>query len=365
MALWVTGDYMAVGNTSDQISAILIKNNYITPVVLKDLQNEAATRGIRLEKLLAEKKLIKPVLWKLTLAEYLDIPPITLSQFTPGPALLELLPKDVMSRKMVIPVGRAGKLLTLAVADPFDMMAIDEISMLTGLQITPLIASESEITEMIGRVFKESTQGLDMEQVMKEESEVEVLEADSQEQSLDEMLESAEGAPVIRMVNMILVEALRTGASDIHIEPMEKKVRLRYRIDGVLSDRPGPPKGMQSAVISRIKIMSELNIAERRVPQDGHIKMKLGEKATAKLARLQRTGEAALQISSLVAEIGREAELDHAAVTAGAAMSRAQSFITVAGERARIGHDTLRLIDEQHHREDGAPHGPHGATLRR
>ncbi len=278
---------MAPGNTSDQISAILLKNNYIAPGALKELQDEASSRGIRLEKLLTEKKLVKPAFWKLTLSEYLDIPPITLSHFTPSAALLDILSKDMMIRKMVMPVGRAGKVLTLAVADPFDMMAMDEISMLTGLQLTPVLASDQEVLETIGRVFKEATQGLDMEQVMKEDSDVEVLEGDKEEQSLDEMLESAEGAPVIRMVNMILVEAMRTGASDIHIEPMEKKVRLRYRIDGNLSERPGPPKSLQFAVISRVKIMAELNIAERRVPQDGRFNIKaLGKEVDLRVSIL-------------------------------------------------------------------------------
>lgn len=138
-----------------------------------------------------------------------------------------------------------------------------------------MATTEEQVTETLSKLFAESSQGLDMEELMRDsDSDVEVLDEDESDQSLDEMLESAEGAPVIRMVNMILVEALRTGASDIHIEPMEKKVRLRYRVDGRLAERPGPPKNLQSAVISRVKIMSDLDIAERRVPQDGRFNIK-------------------------------------------------------------------------------------------
>jgi type IV pilus assembly protein PilB len=210
----------------------------------------------------------------LALAEYLRMPPIGLAHFTPSSALLDLVPQEMMQRRKVVPVARVGRLLTLALGDPFDLTAIDELAATTGLKIVPLAAPLPEIQAILDRLSAEGAKGLDLEELMKEEGELQILDEGQDEQSLDEMLESAEGAPVIRMVNMILVEALRTGASDIHIEPMEKKVRLRYRIDGALVEKPGPPKGLQNAVLSRIKIMSDLNIAERRVPQDGRFNIK-------------------------------------------------------------------------------------------
>jgi len=259
-----------------KISSILLDHGAITNEALADAEEAARNKGMRLEKYLVEMKLVNARQMTLAVARYLNMPPITLSHFSPDPALLSLLPKDVMSKRLAIPVTQYGKTLTLALGDPFDLMAVDEVSTLTGLEVIPVVAPENEIGDALGKVFAKVSQGLDMEALMREDEggDVEVVEGEDEELSLDEMLESAVGAPVIRMVNMILVEALRTGASDIHIEPMEKRLRLRYRIDGALVERPGPPKNLQAAVISRIKIMSDLDIAERRVPQDGRFNIK-------------------------------------------------------------------------------------------
>jgi type IV pilus assembly protein PilB len=187
-----------------------------------------------------------------------------------------------------MPIARVGKSLTVAFSDPFDLMAIDELTATTGLAITAVVASEIDIISVISKLSAEASQGLDMEELMRNESDVQVGDdAVKEELSLDEMLEKAEGAPVIRMVNMILVEALRTGASDIHIEPMEKTIRLRYRIDGALVERPAPPKNLQSAIISRVKIMADLDIAERRMPQDGRFNIKaLGKEVDLRVSVL-------------------------------------------------------------------------------
>jgi len=166
-------------------------------------------------------------------------------------------------------------------------MTVDELTTTTGLHITLVVAPENEIQECISKLSTETSQGLDMEELMRNESDVQVIEDAKDDQNLDEMLEKAEGAPVIRMVNMILVEALRTGASDIHIEPMEKTIRLRYRIDGALVERPAPPKPLQAAITSRIKIMSDLDIAERRAPQDGRFNIKaLGKEVDLRVSIL-------------------------------------------------------------------------------
>jgi type IV pilus assembly protein PilB len=268
---------MVTQATTGKISAILLKNRILDADTLARAEEEAQAKDVRLEKLLVEKHLVASDQMTLALAEYLHVAPVSLAHFTPNPQLLEMIPRDTMKKRLAIPVSRVGRTLTVALGDPFDLMAIDEINTLTGLDVCPLAAPENEITDALSRVFADATQGLDMEELMRDsESDIEVVEGEEgvDELSLDEMLESAEGAPVIRMVNMILVEALRTGASDIHIEPMEKQVRLRYRIDGKLTERPGPPKNLQAAVISRIKIMSDLDIAERRVPQDGRFNIK-------------------------------------------------------------------------------------------
>ena len=200
---------------------------------------------------------------------------------------MDLLPKEVLQKRLIIPIARAGKSLTIALGDPFDQMAIEEIANLTGLEIIPTVGAEHEISETLNKIFAKSASGLDMEDIMRDDSDVQVVEDEKKDESLEEQLQSAEGAPVIRMVNMMLVEALRTGASDLHIEPEEKSVRIRYRIDGNLVERPGPPKSMQNAIISRIKIMADLDIAERRMPQDGrtHIKA-LGKEVDLRVSLL-------------------------------------------------------------------------------
>lgn len=270
-----------------KISDILIRNKVIDAEALKSAEDEAKASGLRLEKFLIEKKLVKGEDMALALSEYLRMPPVSLAHFIPNPQILELIPNEIKKKRLVIPLAKLGKSLTVALGDPFDLMAIEEIASITNLNVTPLVASEQEVQNALAKIFKDSTHGLDMEELMKDESDVQVVEDQKEEQSLDEMLESTESAPVIRMVNMMLVEALRTGASDIHIEPMEKQVRLRYRIDGSLTERPGPPKSLQNAVISRIKIMADLNIAERRIPQDGRFNIKaLGKEVDLRISIL-------------------------------------------------------------------------------
>ena len=272
---------------ADRIKQILLRRGSITTEALVEAEEDARELGVRLEKFLSEKQRVPPAEMALALSEYLQMPPVSLAHFTLNKALLEKIPQEVMSRRRVVPLAQTGHALSVALADPFDLMAIDELSASTGMGIVPMVAPETEIQAVLDRLTAESSSGLDLEEIMTEEGDIQVLEEGKEEVSLDEMLESAEGAPVIRMVNMMLLEALRTGASDIHIEPMDKKVRLRYRIDGSLVEKPGPPKALQNAVLSRIKIMSDLNIAERRVPQDGRFNIKaLGKEVDLRVSVL-------------------------------------------------------------------------------
>jgi type IV pilus assembly protein PilB len=259
---------------SNRISSILLNKGLISEEALTEAEAQAKIEGVNLEHLLIDKDLISPYDLAIALSGYLKYPVISLKNFTMPAQVKDFIQKDVMTKKMVVPLALCGKNLTLALADPFDLMTIDDVEVSTGYNVMPVIGIEEEISICLSKMITEPTEGLDMEELMRSESNVEVLEEDAEEQSLDDMLQSAEGAPVIRMVNLILVEALRTGASDIHIDPMEKKVRLRYRIDGMLVEKPGPPKTLQAAVSSRIKIMSDLNIAERRIPQDGRFNIK-------------------------------------------------------------------------------------------
>lgn len=280
---------MAAKIRNRSLNDLLVKRGVVHPDTLETAKVEASAAGRNLEQYLLEKKLVSATDLTLVFSEYLDMPPIRLANFTPDPDTLKLAPEEFWKKRIMLPVARLGKMLTVALGDPFDIMAQDELRTLTGFDLFPLVASEAEVREAFGRVFAKAVEGLDMAELMRDdESDLEVdREQKDEDESLDEMLQSAEGAPVIRMVNMILLEAIRKGASDIHLEPMEKKFRLRYRVDGGLLESPNPPKNLQAAITSRIKIMADLNIAERRVPQDGRFRIKaLGKEVDLRVSLL-------------------------------------------------------------------------------
>ena len=272
----------------DSIVDILVRRQAVDRGSVNTAMVEAEAAGVKMERYMVENSLVSEVDMALALSEYLGMPPMPLSGFTPSEHLLELMPQEFMSRHLLIPVAKVGKLLTVAMADPFDVVALDQSEALTGLQVTPVIAPEKQMQELLGRFAKDDRGGL--EDILRDVAEGDDVELGSQavdELSLDEMMESAEDAPVIRIVNSIMVESLRRGASDIHIEPMEKMIRLRYRMDGVLYESHSPPKTLQSAIVSRIKIMSNLDIAERRVPQDGRFKVRaLGKEVDIRVSIL-------------------------------------------------------------------------------
>ncbi|HBA85858.1 MAG TPA: secretion system protein E [Verrucomicrobia bacterium] len=278
---------MDTASLGEKVIDILIKRRAINPEILQEVKEGAKASGIRLEKMLVQKNLVAGADMALALAEYLNMPPISLAHFTPDNQLLDLVPRETLTRHMMVPIARIGNMLTVALGDPFDVVGLEELHALAGLDVVPVVAPEKELTDLLQRFTKEPTQGL--EDILKDvsDSDVELGHEEKEDVSLDEMLESAEDAPVIRIVNSIMVEAIRRRASDVHLEPMERSLRLRYRIDGILYESPSPPKSLQSAIISRIKIMSNLNIAERRVPQDGRFKIKaLGKEADIRVSIL-------------------------------------------------------------------------------
>jgi type IV pilus assembly protein PilB len=269
---------------------ILLKRGVISNDALNQAQEKAQELSVRLEKHLLDNKLVPPAEITLALAEYLHMAPITLTQFTPNPQLIESFPPDLLKKHLALPLVKIGGMLVVALGDPFNIVAVDELHVMTGLTVMPLVAGEKEIQDTLAKVLAapDTSQNLDLEDIMRgSDSEVEVGHEEKNEVSLEEMMESAEGAPVIRMVNMVLVEALRTRASDIHIEPQDKTLRLRYRVDGALVERPSPAKSFHAAIVSRIKIMSDLDIAERRVPQDGRFRIKaLGKEVDIRVSIL-------------------------------------------------------------------------------
>jgi type IV pilus assembly protein PilB len=256
--------------------------------VYAEAEKEAELTNVSLEALLIEQGVVSDTDMVLATAEYLDIRPISLSTFTPDSSLIDLLSRDKWKELKALPISKLGSRLTVAMADPFDIVSRDAITSSTDMELVPVVTLEKEINEVIESISNEPTQALeDLLKDMAEEGEVEVGQDTIEDASLDDMLENAGEAPVIRIVNSILIEALRKGASDIHIEPMEKTVRLRNRIDGVLFESPSPPKNLQNAITSRLKIMSNLDIAERRIPQDGRFKIKaLGKEVDVRMSML-------------------------------------------------------------------------------
>ncbi len=267
---------MAVQNSKRKLTDVLMRRGAIDAETLAQAEEAVVASGGNIEQYLLEKKIVSGPDMILAMSEYLAMPPIRLARFTPDPALLKRVPEELWKKLKMLPLFESQGLLTVALGDPFDIMGQDELRTLTGCDLMPLVALESEVLDVMSQVFVKQSNGLDMATVMQDESgDVEVdREKQDEEENLEEMLQSAEGAPVIRMVNMILLEAIRTEASDIHLEPMENQLRLRYRVDGALVEAPSPPKNMQAAVTSRIKIMSDMNIAERRIPQDGRFRIK-------------------------------------------------------------------------------------------
>ncbi|HEY5654072.1 MAG TPA: ATPase, T2SS/T4P/T4SS family, partial [Pontiella sp.] len=248
----------------------------IDPEIFAAAEKESTESNLPIEKLLVNQGVISETDLVLATARYLDMRPISLSEFSTDPSLMDLLPKEKWNELKALPIYKLGTHLTLAMADPFNIMTREAITSATQLELVPVVALESEINNILKALQESASQSLDdILKDMAEHGDVEEIESGIRDdENIDDMAEHAGDAPVIRIVNSILIEALRKGTSDIHIEPMERHVRLRNRIDGILYESPSPPKNMQNAIVSRLKIMSALDIAERRIPQDGRFKIK-------------------------------------------------------------------------------------------
>jgi type IV pilus assembly protein PilB len=212
------------------------------------------------------------------LSRQYGVPSITLGQLDIDPDVLKLVPAPIARKYEVIPVRRMGNSLALAMADPTNVFALDDISFMTNLQVLPLVASQTAIKKAVDRNYESKTEAITsvLSDMQTDLANVEVVDEGEEGAKVDvfELKESADEAPVVKLVNMVLVDAIQKGASDIHFESYEKIFRIRFRMDGVLHEMLAPPKRLESAILSRLKIMSNLDIAERRLPQDGRIKLR-------------------------------------------------------------------------------------------
>jgi type IV pilus assembly protein PilB len=260
---------------NNRLGELLVREKLISLSQLRHAQDEQQKSGNNLGFTLAKLGYVSDDEITSFLSQQYRVPTVNLEEYEIDAEILKLVPKEPCERHKVVPVSRTGNALIVAMADPTNLNAIDDLKFLTGYNIEPVIASETAIVSAIEKYYNA---GPSYDEVMAgfDETEIEFTGEDD-EVNLMELEKATEDAPVVRLVNMILLNAIKKGASDIHIEPYEKKLRVRYRIDGVLNEEMTPPLKLRNAITSRIKIMASLDIAERRLPQDGRIKLKLGK----------------------------------------------------------------------------------------
>jgi len=274
------GRILNVSAPTDPLQTYIVKHFRLNPEAVKQANAHAAETGVPFETALIETDLLSPEAIAIALAANADMAPFKLSLLRPDAALLADLPLDQMRRHMVFPVSRIGKTLTVAVSDPYNVIALESISGSSGMRIQTVVVPEKELREMVESRLVEPDKTSDLEDTLQQFSDdAELSTVDGKENlDLDDTSALTDDKPVIRIVNSILVEALRKRASDIHVEPELDGCRVRYRVDGVLIAAGSPPKSLMNAIVSRIKIMSNLDIAERRVPQDGRCRIRALDK---------------------------------------------------------------------------------------
>jgi type IV pilus assembly protein PilB len=282
-----------------RIGELLLKEKRITPEQLQEALNYQKANGGKLGLNLVKLGFVKDEEITALLSRQYGVPSINLSDFEIDQAVIKLVPAETAQKYQILPLSRAGATLTIAMTDPTNVFAMDDLKFMTGYNVEPVVASETAVMEAIQRYYSLGGGGgkgggngssglagvpsaLDFATAALQElpqvdtSEVEVLE-ELEEISVEALAKQGEEAPVIRLVNVMLMSAIQKGASDIHIEPYEKEMRVRYRIDGVLYNIMAPPLKFRDPIVSRVKIMAKLDIAEKRLPQDGRIKIRFND----------------------------------------------------------------------------------------
>jgi len=259
---------------NERIGELLVKENLLSAEQLRKAREETRAKGGRLGAQITQLGFLDENELTDFVAKQYGVPSINLDEFEIEPAVIQLIPEEVAVKHTVIPVNRAGSTLILATADPSNIFALDDIKFLTGYNIQPVVAAEEAIRRAVEKYYDQSSS---LEEVMGDfdDSDIDLVH-DADDVDVNALAKESEDAPVIKLVNLVLTEAVKKGASDIHVEPYEKSFRVRYRIDGVLYEAMKPPMKLKNAITSRMKIMAELDIAERRLPQDGRIKLKMG-----------------------------------------------------------------------------------------
>jgi type IV pilus assembly protein PilB len=301
-----------------KLGELLLKENLVSPQQLQEALNHQKMSGGKLGKAFVSLGFVKDEQITTLLSRQYGVPSINLDHFEVDPAIIKIIPAETARKYQVLPLSRSGATLTIAMADPTNVFAMDDIKFMTGYNVEPVVASESALEDSIekyygstrslelrrdtapagggysgggGTSIKEVLEGptlsvddmaaigglseIDLDSIGDAEADVETVKSDEDEIDLNAMTKDADAAPVIKLTNVLLVDSLKRGASDIHIEPYEKEFRVRFRIDGVLYNVMALPMKLRDPLISRVKIMAKLDIAEKRLPQDGRIKIKM------------------------------------------------------------------------------------------
>jgi len=265
----------------ERLTELLIKNKLLTSEQLHQaVELQKKKGGGRLSDIIVELKFIKEGDLISVLSEGLGFPLIDLKRFKVDPEISEIIPLDVARHYLIIPISRIGDSITLAMADPLNIFAIDYVKALTGYKINPIISPVQDILQAIDLSYPDATKDI-IADLVKEisGSSIEVVKEEKEALPSDQDLNRiSQEAPVIKIANMIIDEGVKKKSSDIFIEPLNKKLRVRFRIDGILQEQQAPPKSMHPSIVSRIKVIADLNIAEHRLPQDGRFKARVSGK---------------------------------------------------------------------------------------
>ena len=261
----------------ERLTEILIHNKLLTQEQLNKALEVQKQKGGRLSDIITELNFIKESDLVSTLSQSMGFPLIDLKRFKIDPGIARIIPFNIARHYQIIPISRMGDTVTLAMADPLNIFAIDHVESLTGYKINPIISTSREIIQTIELSYPDSTGGV-IDNLVKEISDAgfELIREERENLPSDQELgRISQETPVIKITNLLFEQAVKKRASDILIEPLSYKTRIRFRIDGILQEEPAPPKSMHASIVSRIKVMANLNIAEHRLPQDGRIKMEM------------------------------------------------------------------------------------------
>jgi type IV pilus assembly protein PilB len=262
----------------ERVADVLIEDGLLLPAQLEEAVGIQKAEGGRLLKILTDKQFVTDQDMAFSMARCLNVPPVNLSKLRVPEEILGLIPREMAKANKLVPIARLNGKLFIAMADPTNVVAIDDVKRRAQLDVVPMITTEKGVTDALSGVHGGADMGQVLRQVageMADTANVEVQSAKSDEIDIDRLAVDSEEGPVIKIVNLIMVQAIREKASDIHIEPFHRTLKLRFRVDGELVPAESPPKALQLAITSRIKILAGLNIAERRVPQDGRFRIKV------------------------------------------------------------------------------------------